>query len=223
MRQIFGPALRRRLLVGAGLQLFQQLSGINTIMYYSGTILRKAGFSDDKDPVLLSVPLAFTNGLCTIAGMFVIERWGRKPLLLVSLLGCAAATVGMTVVGFLLDSGSASEAACGWSFLGLLGLYLAFFAPGMGPVPWVVNAEIYPNALRSDAASIATMVNWSSNALVSQLFPMLLGAAGAGPTFAAVTAFVVAAIGFVLWFVPETKEVPLEAMGEVFGETGGEE
>ena len=213
--------LRRRFVVGMMLQIIQQLSGINTIMYYSSTILKKVGFDNDSAPVILSVPLAFMNGLFTVIGIFVIDRWGRRRLLLGSLVGCFAMTIAMTTIGCLLDAEILSEAnhnikVGGWTFMTALLVYLAFFAPGIGACPWVVNAEIYPNHLRGDAVSLATMANWAANAVVSQLFPILLGQIGTGPTFGLISGFVALGALFVSCFVPETKGVSLEDMDTVF-------
>ena len=215
--ELFEPKLRRRVFIGVALQAFQQLSGINTIMYYSADILKDAGFSGDEAPVLWSIPIAFTNALFTVVGIFLVDRWGRRLTLLRSLSGCVACTMSMAAVGFMMDH-SVDKAAGGWLFLALLALYLVFFAPGMGPIPWIINGELYPNRLRSSAASLATMSNWASNALVSQLFPMMMGWIGPGGTFAIVSVFVVAAVVFVYGCVPETKMLTLEQIDLLFAE-----
>jgi SP family myo-inositol transporter-like MFS transporter 13 len=215
---LFAPKMRRRVFIGVALQAFQQLSGINTIMYYSADILKDAGFTGDEAPVLWSIPIAFTNALFTVVGIFLVDRWGRRLTLLRSLSGCLCSTVSMAIVGFLMNGGGLEKSVAGWLFLSLLALYLAFFAPGMGPIPWIINGELYPNHLRSSAASMATMSNWASNAFVSQMFPMMMGWIGPGGTFAIVSFFVVLAILFVYGCLPETKQLPLEQIDVLFGD-----
>lgn len=214
-RALLAPSMRSRLLVGCGLQLCQQLSGINTVMYYSAAILKDSGVSGDVAPVLWSIPLAGMNAAGTIVGIFTVDRYGRRPSLLVSLLGCFVALVLFSVVSFLHSHIPA--ATSGHLSIVLLFLYLAAFSPGMGPVPWVVNSEIYPLHLRSAAAGAAAMTNWLSNAAVAQCFPLMMQHLGAGSTFAIVAVFVLASFGFVHRCVPETKGRSLEEIEDDLG------
>lgn len=206
---LFSRSMRKRLLIGAALQAFQQFCGINTVMYYSANILKDVGFSGDEAPVLLSIPLAFINAVMTIAATFAVDKFGRRPLLLVSLAGCAFCTTAMVTVG-CLQGGAISTHLGGWLFAALLGLYLVSFAPGIGAVPWVVMAEIFPTQLRSSACAVATMSNWLSNAIVSQVFPLLVGSIGIGPTFGIITGIELVAFVFVFFVVPETNQLTLE-------------
>lgn len=205
---LLAPSMRRRLLIGGGLQAFQQLAGINTIMYYSASILKDAGIEGKTMPVVLSVPLAFTNALFTVVGMRTVDSLGRRKTLLVSLIGCFVALAAVTGVSFAHEDMTAKDRAI--SFMCLLFLYLVFFAPGMGPIPWVMNSEIYPTNLRTAAAGAAAMMNWLFNALMSFAFPPLMGSIGMGWTFSIVTVFVCLSIAFVFLFVPETKGKTLE-------------
>jgi SP family myo-inositol transporter-like MFS transporter 13 len=209
---------RKRLIVGMGLQLFQQLSGINTVMYYSSQILRDAGFTGNKSPVYWSVPLAATNAFFTLASATKVDSWGRKKVLVISICGFSVALVLMSVLGFVTtyDPTALSKTASGVLFLILLFWYLMCFAPGMGPVPWIVNSEIYPLQKRTVAAGLATMANWGSNALVSQTFPILMGSIGTGGTFLIIAALAGLSLLFVLKVVPETKGLSLEEMDELF-------
>lgn len=207
--------VRRRLLISCMLHILQQVSGINTIMYYSSLILSDAGFKDPKTPVILSIPLAGINSIATVFTVFTVDRWGRRRLLQISALGCLVVTVAMTVVGFLLEK-HVSQTAGGWTFLSLLGVYLVFFAPGLGAMPWVVMGEIFPNNLRTPAASVATMCNWASNALVSQVFPSLMGHIGVGGTFSIICACITSAAIFIYFFVVETRGLTLEEIEVLF-------
>ncbi|PWV10416.1 putative sugar transporter [Trypanosoma cruzi] len=219
---IFKKAMRRRLLIGCMLHVLQQASGINTIMYYSAVILYDAGFKDPKTPVILSIPLAGINAVSTISGLFTVDRWGRRILLQISANACLVITIAMTAVGFFLGN-QIPYSIGGWVFLSLLGVYLIFFAPGLGAMPWVVMGEIFPNHLRSTAASLATMCNWASNALVSQVFPILMGSIGVGGTFSVICGCIAFAAVFIQLFVVETKGLTLEEIDLLFNRKNEEE
>ncbi|RNF02221.1 putative sugar transporter [Trypanosoma rangeli] len=214
-RGIFEKGMRRRLLIGCMLHVLQQISGINTIMYYSSVILYDAGFRDPKTPVIFSIPLAGINAISTMCCLFTVDRWGRRRLLQVSAYACLAITISMTAVGFCLGT-QVTYSIGGWVFLALLGVYLVFFAPGLGAMPWVVMGEIFPNRLRITAASVATMCNWGSNALVSQLFPIMMGSIGVGGTFSVICGCIAFAAVFIQFFVVETKGLTLEEIEDFF-------
>lgn len=203
------PELRPRIFLGVALQLLQQLCGINTVMYYSATILKHSGYSGSRDPVVFSVPLAGTNALFTLLGFRIVEKYGRRPLILASLVGCALFLVIFATIAFIYDNDHPPKGAAVGFIISLIG-YLACFAPGMGSGPWVVNAEIYPLRYRSAANSIATTANWVSNAAVSQSFPVLMGWAGTGATFSVLVGMCVVGIFYVWFWLPETKGLSLE-------------
>ncbi|RMZ54231.1 hypothetical protein APUTEX25_000582 [Auxenochlorella protothecoides] len=189
--QLARPAVLRQLHVGLGLQALQQLCGINTVMYFTPLILEAAGVRNKQTVLLLSLFPAGVNAVGTLAGMYCIERYGRRRLLLTST-ACVA---------------------------GLM-LYLAAFSPGLGPVPWAVNAELYPADVRGTAVGLAGLTNWLANAAVAQTFLSLLHALGPARTWAAYAG--VAALGWA-WahaFVPETKGRSLEQIQAAF-EGGG--
>ncbi|KEG11143.1 sugar transporter [Trypanosoma grayi] len=215
-RGLVSKGVRRCLFIGCMLHVIQQFSGINTIMYYSAVILHDTGFDDPKSPVILSIPLAGVNAVFTVFTAFTVDRWGRRLLLQLSAYGCFVITVVMTAIGFCLGN-QVSYSVGGWVFLSLLGLYLAFFAPGLGTMPWVVIGEIFPNHLRTSAASVATMCNWASNAVVSQVFPLLMGSVGVGGTFSVVCGCIALSAIFIQFFVVETRGLTLEKIEELFG------
>ncbi|XAR71145.1 hypothetical protein NMG60_11028277 [Bertholletia excelsa] len=186
--------IRLAFLAGAGLQAFQQFTGINTVMYYSPTIVRMAGFSSNQLALLLSLIVAAMNAVGSVVGIYLIDHVGRRKLALSSLAGTF----------FLEASGSSSSGLYGWIAVLGLALYIALFSPGMGPVPWTVNSEIYPESYRGICGGMSATVNWVSNLIVAQTFLSVADAVGTGATFlirgVAVLAFV-----FVIMFVPETK------------------
>lgn len=158
-RDLLAPEIRPALLVGMALQAFQQFVGINTAMYYSATILKSAGIGNgsDEDAIWYSCGVAVMNAVGTIVSLFLIDRVGRRPLLLVTLVPTAA---GLVALGFSFWTGLPN----GWQgplALASLLLYIAGFAVGMGPVPWAVNSEV-----RSHVFVISSLQNWILTHLV---------------------------------------------------------
>ncbi|KAF7002354.1 hypothetical protein CFC21_017857 [Triticum aestivum] len=210
--------LRLAFFAGAGLQAFQQFTGINTVMYYSPTIVQMAGFTSNRLALLLSLVVAAMNASGTIVGIYLIDRCGRRRLALTSLAGVVLSLV-ILATAFILQSssslcGSLFSGSCqgvlGWFAVGGLALYIAFFSPGMGPVPWAVNSEIYPEAYRGMCGGMSATVNWISNLIVAQTFLSIVGWVGTGPTFLIIAGIAVLAFIFVALYVPETKGLSFE-------------
>ncbi|CAD5169659.1 unnamed protein product [Musa acuminata subsp. malaccensis] len=278
--------VRRGLVAGVGLQVFQQFVGINTVMYYSPTIVQLAGFTSNQTALALSLVTSGLNALGSIVSIYFIDRTGRKKLLIISLCGvvlslgvlsavfhettshspsisrqetahfaayscpayqsasatgwdcmkclkasspdcgfCAAAADKL-YPGACLISNSTVKDLChgenrlwytrgcpsrfGWLALIGLALYIIFFSPGMGTVPWIVNSEIYPLRFRGVCGGIAATANWISNLIVAQSFLSLTEAIGASWTFLIFGVISVIALFFVLICVPETKGLPIE-------------
>ncbi|XP_037079946.1 proton myo-inositol cotransporter-like [Pollicipes pollicipes] len=235
------PTVRRALLLGCGLQLFQQLTGINTVMYYSASIIQLAGVRDVSLAIWLAAITAAVNFVGTLVGLVLVERLGRRPLTLASLLGAALSLL-LLAGGFLLnaaesppvvappgspDCDRANCAGCqacpaSRSWLAVLGLclYLICFSPGMGPMPWTVNAEIYPAWARGTGSGLAASCNWLANLAVSLTFLTLVHALGRAGVFFLYAGL--AAVGWIVFFrwLPETRGVPLEDMAVLFGGDG---
>ncbi|KAF1876324.1 hypothetical protein Lal_00029672 [Lupinus albus] len=326
-------SVRRGLYAGMGLQIFQQFVGINTVMYYSPTIVQLAGFASNQTALLLSLITAGLNAFGSILSIYFIDKTGRKKLALISLCGVVLSLILLTVTfrqtethspfiskvesyhfnngtcpgygkavdqsqwdcmkclkaspecGFCADGSDkcqfqipkilASHAnsiptlvprkererkdaeiasaefmellpgAClamndntknechdgqrawytrgcpskfGWLALVGLGLYIIFFSPGMGTVPWVVNSEIYPLRYRGICGGIASTTVWVSNLIVTQTFLTLTEAIGTAWTFMLFGCVAVVAIVFVLICVPETKGVPMEEVEEMLNQ-----
>lgn len=177
------PSLRHALVIGVALQVFQQFCGINTVMYYSPTILQLSeGDSSDEDSVesdqqaiYASMIVAGANMLMSFVAVFTIDRIGRKILLLCSLIGVFLALLVLSLSFYATE----------YSYLALIGLvaYIVAFAPGMGPVPWTVNSEIYPLYVRAGANSVSSCSNWVSNLIVSLTFLSLIDWITASGTF----------------------------------------
>ncbi|MCO5556402.1 hypothetical protein L7F22_009951 [Adiantum nelumboides] len=206
--------LRLALIAGVGLQIFQQFSGINTVMYYSPTIVQMAGFYSNSTAVFLSMGVAALNAIGTLLGMYLIERLGRRSLAMASLLG---------VMGSLTVLSTAFFTHVGWAAVLGLCLYIISFSPGMGPVPWAVNAEIYPLKYRGLCGGIAATANWTSNLIVSMSFLSLTKAVGPAFSFVVFIGIVLCALTFVFTFVPETKGLTFEQVETMWHHRAGKE
>lgn len=293
LREVFASKpVRQALLLGCLLQLFQQISGINTVMYYSASIISMAGVTDNSLAIWLSAATSSMNFLGTFLGLWLVERLGRRSLTLGSLLGTVVSLFLLALTfhlaylhspDILMQDPSSSEciadtcgvctsrSSCGFCFIGDpddiqnstclasnhssynemseagwcanstlldaddvtfaydwcpyeyawlcivgLALYLLCFSPGMGPMPWTINSEIYPGWARATCTSITTSVNWASNLLVSISFLTLTETLLKHGTFYMYMGL--AGLGLVIFFflLPETRGVPLEGMERLF-------
>ncbi|CAI9728524.1 proton myo-inositol cotransporter-like [Octopus vulgaris] len=290
LKRVFqSKTVRRALVVGCGLQLFQQLCGINTVMYYSASIIKMAGVREESKAIWYASLTAAVNFLAGFSGLWLIERFGRRKLAIGSLTGvffsltilaigfqlsainspknlnqtnlendhCSYSTCDTCIVdddcgfaytdngetvkfGYCLPKGNSSDDSdiCStetnstanheifaldfcpsdysWSAILGLVLYLMSFSPGMGPLPWTINSEIYPQWARGTCNSMATSVNWICNLLVSMTFLTLTDTItkyGTYWLFAFITGM---GIIFVFTSLPETKGLPLEEVESLF-------
>jgi sugar porter (SP) family MFS transporter len=205
-RELLNPSLRLPLIIGIGLAIFQQFTGINTVIYYAPTIFQLAGLHSASAAILATVGVGVVNVLLTIVALRLLDRVGRRPLLLYGLVGMVI-SLGVLGAAFLFASSSSVVA---WLAVISLALYVACFAIGLGPVFWLLISEIYPLKIRGRAMGVATMMNWGSNLIVALTFLSLLHSLGRSATF-----WLYAVIGIVAWFfvyrlVPETKGRTLE-------------
>ncbi|KAI8057223.1 general substrate transporter [Syncephalis plumigaleata] len=208
----------RRVLIGVMLQMFQQLTGINAIMYYAPAILQSAGFSERSVTLLATAGSGIVNVVMTIPGMYLVDRTGRRTLLLG---GAAIMAAAMTISGVMIAvySPEFKVKAVPWVCLIMLYLFVAGFAPSWGPIGWIYPSEIYPLRIRAKAMSLTTSSNWLFNALVALLVPEFLAAVpwGAFITFAI---FLIIMAIWVYFMLPETKGKSLEEIDALFGQDG---
>jgi sugar porter (SP) family MFS transporter len=204
--ELFNPLLRSAMIVGIGLAVAQQITGINTVIYYAPTIFRFAGLSSSSAAILASVGVGVVNVVFTVVAMQLIDRVGRRPLLLISLAGMAL-SLGMLGAAFSLPQ---FKQILGWVSIGSLMAYVGSFAIGLGPVFWLILSEIYPLRIRGRAMSVGTAANWSANLLVALTFLTLTKVMGKPATFWLYGAVTVAAWFFAFVLVPETKGKTLE-------------
>jgi sugar porter (SP) family MFS transporter len=196
---------RRPILLAVGIAMFNQLSGINAILYYLGDIFAAAGFSALSQD-LQSVAIGATNLIATAVAMCIIDKVGRKTLLLIGAVGTAAALAG---VALIMATGQ-GQAALLW----MLVLFIASFAISQGAVIWVYLSEVFPTAVRSRGQSLGSGTHWVMNAIISMAFPVVAAWSRSGP-FVFFAAMMLLQLVLVARYFPETKGVALEDMEAV--------
>jgi MFS family permease len=189
------------------LAVFQQVTGINTVIYYAPTLLASAGLGTSA-ALLANVVIGVVNVGMTIVAIRLLDRAGRRPLLLSGTTGMA---VGMLVVAvtFLVGGSHLHGDTAVIAIAGLL-IYTGSFAIGLGPVFWLLISEIYPVKIRGQAMSVATMANWAANFAVAISFLTALGILGDAGTFFLFTGLIIIALAYFGRQVPETKSRSLQ-------------
>lgn len=203
--ELLSPRLRRPLIIGVGLAMFQQITGINTVIYFAPIIFQSAGLSSAATSILATAGVGAVNVIMTIVSIWLIDRLGRRQLLHWSLAGMA---VTLFVLSGAFFAGTSGELA--WIAVISVAAYVGFFAIGLGPVFWLLIAEIFLLTLRGRAMSLATVANWSFNLIVSATFLNLVGAVGSTGAFLVYGVLSLVALAFVAMTVPETKGRSLE-------------
>jgi sugar porter (SP) family MFS transporter len=204
LADLLTPLVKPALIVGMGLYFLQQLSGINAVIYYAPVIFAHAGFGNAQTQVLATIGIGMVNFLTTILAMWLIDRWGRRPLLVFGFLGTAASLLLIALAalmpGVLPD----------WVVIVSLAAYIASFAISLGPLPHVMMSEIFPLRVRGAGMSMASVSNWGFNFVVVFAFPLLLQGIGLAGTFVLFAVVCLAGVGFTLARVPETNGISLE-------------
>jgi sugar porter (SP) family MFS transporter len=205
LRDLVRKGVRRMLLVGVALAVFQQIVGINTVIYYAPTILKFAG-QQNTGALTQSVFIGCTNVFFTIVAILLLDRFGRRFFLLTGTATLTAALVGLGV--FFASAGVRGSA--GWLALVCLLVYIMGFAVGLGPVFWLMISEIFPLQMRGPAMAVCTMFNWGLNFAISYTFLSLTNTITKAGTFWLYAFFGVCALAFFWTKVPETKNRSLE-------------
>ncbi|HEX2856281.1 MAG TPA: sugar porter family MFS transporter [Propionibacteriaceae bacterium] len=205
VRDLFGPLMRPLLVVGVGLAFFQQFVGVNTVIYYAPTILQGTGLTKNAS-IAQTVFVGVTNVVFTIVAVLLLDRVGRRKLLLI---GTGGLTIALAVLGVYFWSPGLQHHA---SYLALIALmfYIASFAIGLGPVFWLMISEIFPTGIRSKAMALSTMVNWAANFIVASSFLTVTHWITRQGTFFVYTGLAVVAFLFFAFKVPETRDRSLE-------------
>ena len=199
---LFTSKYRVPIFLAVTIGMFNQLSGINAILYYLNSIFAHAGFSKVSGD-LQSVAVGATNLIFTIIAMSVIDKLGRKTLLLVGSVGMCISLGGVAAI-FLTNR---REDLLVWMLIG----FIAFFAFSQGAVIWVYLSEVFPNRVRAKGQSLGSFSHWIMNALISWTFPLMADSSGGYP-FAFFSAMMIVQFFVVLFFYPETKGISLEEM-----------
>jgi MFS transporter, SP family, galactose:H+ symporter len=209
---LLDPRLRPALVVGIGLAMFQQVTGINTVIYFAPQIFEAAGLPSAAISILATAGVGAVNVIMTVVAIRLIDRAGRRPLLLWSLGGMAVSLLVLAGAFALGPNG-----ALGWITVASLCAYVAAFAIGLGPVFWLLIAEIFPLAVRGRAMSLATISNWGFNLLVTITFLSLIALLGPSGAFLVYAALTIVAFVFTVRLVPETKGRSLEEIEASLG------
>jgi sugar porter (SP) family MFS transporter len=212
LRELIAKGLRRTMLVGIGLAVFQQIVGINTVIYYAPTILKMAG-QQNTGALTQSLYIGLTNVVFTIVAILLLDRLGRRFFLLT---GTACLTVALVVLGVFFASPSLQHSV-GWLALASLLFYIFGFAIGLGPVFWLMISEIFPLQMRGPAMAVCTMFNWGFNFLISYTFLSLTDWITKSGTFWLYAGFGICALVFFSTMVPETKGRTLEEIQDDLG------
>jgi sugar porter (SP) family MFS transporter len=219
--ELFSPTLRVPLILGIALAILQQVTGINVFMYFGATIFRNLSAATGVDAGLLQqVVINGAGVLFTVIAIATVDRWGRKPLMLLGVAGMGASLVAMGVLAQRMRDPN----AVGGSMLAFILVYIACFGLSVGPVTWVILSEIYPTAIRGRALGLAACCLWLADYGVTQTFPIMDAKASwfvktfnhAFP-FYVYAAFCAVLIGVVWRWVPETKGRSLEEIERSWG------
>jgi len=211
LRALLKPSLRPMLVVGIGLAIVQQVVGVNTVVYFSPTILTYTGLHAN-DAIAQALSVGITNVVFTIIAVLLLDRVGRRVLLI-------AGTAGLTVALLTLAAFFAFDwkDSAPWVALVALVLFIASFAIGLGPGFWLLISEIFPLGVRGSAMAVCSVFNWAANFFVSYYFLQLVDGIGKAWTFILYAAMGVVGIVFFLTKVPETKNRSLEEIERDLG------
>jgi SP family arabinose:H+ symporter-like MFS transporter len=202
LKELFEPGMRMAMIVGIFLAIFSQITGINAIIYYAPEIFKSVGFASES-ALLQTVVIGATNTVFTFVAIWLIDKAGRKTLLLWGVSGMILCLLGIGAsFYFNFTSGP-------WLLIFILG-YVASFAASLGPIPWVIISEIFPTKTRGVAMSFSIVMLWLAVVLITQMTPVLLEGIGGAFTFWIFMINAIILVIFVWRVVPETKQKTLE-------------
>jgi MFS family permease len=206
---LWSPAVRGATYIAIGLTVLQQVTGINTIIYYGPQIFELAGIASHASAIFATLLVALVNVLATVVGIVLVDRVGRKPLLYV---GVSGMTLALFALSFAFARQTMLGSALGVIAISCLMIYIACFAFSLGAIVWILVSEIFPLRVRGRGVAIATLFSGISNFLVSLTFLSLINTVGNAFTFAIYGALSVVTLVFVRFAVPETCGRDLESI-----------
>ncbi len=204
---VFKPWMVMPVLVGVGMMFMQICTGINTIIFYTTTIFKMAGFSDNISAIYATIGIGAVNFLMTFVAIFFTDKWGRKPLLYAGLWGIFIA---LLALGAAFNFADVLGDNLRWVAVGSVVIYIMSFAMSLGPVGWIMVSEILPLQIRGLAMSICTVANFAFNFIVVLSFLPLIHSVGEAWTFWGFAGITVLCLLFTYFLVPETKGISLE-------------
>ena len=207
-RELFRGKMFRLLMIGIMLSVFQQVTGINVMMYYAPDVFKSTGMGNDS-AIYYTMIMGLVNLIFVTISILVVDKVGRRKLMIIG-------PAGMGLFLFCISGAYFSGHFTGLLSLVLMMGYLAFFALSLGPIVWVLLGEIFPNRIRSRAVSISILAQWAANFLVSFTFPILKQQVGSGFTFLIYAVMCVACVVFVCRCIVETKGKTLEQIEKEF-------
>lgn len=206
---LWSPAVRGSLLIAVGFTVLQQVTGINTIIYYGPRIFALAGITSNQNAIFATLLVAVMNVVATVIALALVDRVGRKPLLYV---GVGGMTFSLFLLAYSFHAPAAFGARPGVIATVCLMIYITCFAFSMGPIAWILASEVFPLQLRGRGVAAATLGSGASNFLVSITFLTLIETAGNAFTFVLYGLFCIVTLLFVRFVVPETKGRALESI-----------
>lgn len=206
---LWSPAVRGSLVIAVGFTVLQQVTGINTIIYYGPQIFSLAGITSNSNAIFATLLVAITNVLATVVALVLVDRIGRKPLLYA---GVGGMTVSLLVLAFAFHYQAALGSSLGMLATVCLMVYITCFAASMGPIAWILVAEVFPLRLRGRGVAAATLGSGIANFVVSLTFLSLIKAAGNSLTFVLYGVFCILTLLFTRFIIPETKGRELESI-----------
>lgn len=215
------PAFKR-LAIGCCIMFFQQFMGCNAIIYYAPTMFAQLGLSGNTSGLLATGVYGIVNTLSTLPALFLIDKVGRRPLLMC---GAVGTFISLVIVGGIVGgygSSLATNKSAGWAGIAFIYIYDINFSFSFAPIGWVLPSEIFNLGNRSKAMAITTSATWMCNFIIGLVTPDMLETIGWG-TYIFFAAFCLLAFIFTYFFVPETRGKSLEDMDEVFGDTAAHE
>ncbi|PIA16928.1 general substrate transporter [Coemansia reversa NRRL 1564] len=214
--ELLRAPLRRRLLLGCGMQFMQQFTGINTLMLYAPTIFRGIGLSSVQSIALCQAVNGLVNVIATVPALLWVDRWGRRPTVLVGTVSIAFFYLALSLLLRAYDVSDNRSLAI--AAICMVYLVVASFAFSWGPCAWLVPSEIFPMRVRAKANSVTTATNWIANFAVTLASPVLLQAAG-WKLFLALSIVMLGTAILIYLFLPETKNLSLEDIDLVFADS----
>ncbi|KII89985.1 hypothetical protein PLICRDRAFT_174787 [Plicaturopsis crispa FD-325 SS-3] len=209
-----------RIAVGSLTMFFQQWTGVNAILYYAPSIFASLGLTGNTISLLATGVVGIVMFLATIPAVIWVDRVGRKPVLISGAFIMAACHIIVAILTGLYHDSWPEHVAAGWAACALVWLFAAAFGYSWGPCSWVLVAEIFPLSVRGKGMSIASSSNWMNNFIVGQVTPTMMDHLGFG-TFVFFGVFSFLGGLFIMFLTPETSNLSLEEMDEVFGDTEG--